>query len=474
MKFKSHSPLVLSLAFTFTACSTTQKAKEDINHTASLDHSTDGDSSAPAEVNPDEIDDSIDQELQASIEGHVPEIGSEQDEIGQAITQGLPVELNANVDRWIDYFTKKNPEAFQRFLDRGQPYKKMIVATLRDAGVPSELYYLAMIESGFVLNAHSHASAKGFWQFIPGSGRRYGLRVDGYVDERVDPWRATVAASLYLADLNNVFNSWYLAMAAYNAGEGRIMGAIMRGKTRDFWELVRKKALPSETMDYIPKVLAAYIVGKNPEKYGFRVPDAPSHEAFAGVTVPSPIKLSSIADETQIPLADLQKFNPHLKTGVTPQDAPNYKIWIPKRFEKDFKDSAGRLAEHRMTAKVQAPRIASETKIRSFHRVKRGEHLTSISTKYGVSVAQLKQMNNLRSNTLFRGQKLKVMTDKTAIAVATPAAKNDAGIYQVRRGDRLYSIAKKHGMTVAELKKINRLQRNSVKVGQILKVSRAG
>lgn len=478
MKFRSYSPLVLSLAFTFTACSTTQKAKEDINHTAELDHSLSPSESDAAEVNPDEIDDSIDQELQSSIEGHVPEIGSEGDEIGQAITQGLPVELNANVDRWIDYFTKKNPEAFQRFLDRGQPYKKMIVATLRDAGVPSELYYLAMIESGFVLNAHSIASAKGFWQFIPGTGRRYGLRVDGVVDERVDPWRATVAASLYLADLNNVFNSWYRAMAAYNAGEGRIMGAIMRGKTRDFWELVRKKALPSETMDYIPKVLAAYMVGKNPEKYGFRVPDAESHEAFAGVTVPSPIKLSSVADETQIPLADLQKFNPHLKTGVTPQDAATYKIWIPKRFETAFKDQASNLASHRMAAKASAPRIASEGKIRTFHRVKRGEHLTAISNKYGISVAELKKMNNLRGNTLFRGQKLKVMTDKTetAVAVSSQAAKASAesSTYRVRRGDRLYSIAKKHGMTVSELKKINKLQKNMVKVGQILRVSKAG
>ncbi|MES2744003.1 MAG: lytic transglycosylase domain-containing protein, partial [Bdellovibrionota bacterium] len=302
MKFKPFSPLMLSLAFTFTACSTTPKAKEDTNHnTADLDDGMNSVSSGPAEVNPDEIDDSIDQELQSSVDGHVPEIGTEDDEIGKAISQGLPVEINENVDRWIDYFANKNHDAFQRFLDRGQPYKKMIVATLRDSGVPSELYYLAMIESGFVLNAHSSASAKGFWQFIPGSGRRYGLRVDKFVDERVDPWRATVAASLYLADLNNVFNSWYLAMAAYNAGEGRIMGAIMRGKTRDFWELVRKKALPSETMDYIPKVLAAYMVGKNPEKYGFRVPDAASHEAFAGVTVPGPINLKSIADETTIP-----------------------------------------------------------------------------------------------------------------------------------------------------------------------------
>ena len=294
MKLTNITPLALSLAVVLTACKTTHYAKDDAN-TAELDNSSTA--GVAPEVQPEEIDDSIDQELQTSINGDVAEIGTEEDEINKALKAGIPVEINKAVDRWIDFFANKNHDAFQRFLDRGHPYKKMIVATLRDSGVPSELYYLAMIESGFVLQAHSSASAVGFWQFIPASGRRYGLRVDRFVDERRDPWRATVAASLYLADLNNVFNSWYLAMAAYNAGENRIMGAIMRGKTRDFWELVRLRVLPAETMDYIPKVLAAYIVGKDPAKFGFRVPDAESHEAFVGVTVPSPINLAAIANE---------------------------------------------------------------------------------------------------------------------------------------------------------------------------------
>lgn len=476
MKLTRVTPLVLSLAVTFTACKTTNAAKEEINHAELEDSSQNADS---AEVQPEEIDDSIDQELQTSINGEVPEIGAEEDEINKALKAGIPIEINKDVDRWIDFFANKNHDAFQRFMDRGQPYKKMIVATLRDSGVPSELYFLAMIESGFVLNAHSSASAVGFWQFIPASGRRYGLRVDNHVDERRDPWRATVAASLYLADLNNVFNSWYLAMAAYNAGESRIMGAIMRGKTRDFWELVRLKVLPSETMDYIPKVIAAYIVGKNPEKYGFRVPNQESHEAFVGVTVPSPINLSAVANETDIPLASLEKFNPHLKTGTTPGDISTYKIWIPKRYEDNFKDKASSLAEHRLATKAQAPRLASESKIRKFHRVKRGEHLNSIAQKYGVTLEQIKEINGLRSNTIFRGQKLKVMVEATEKAVAASAvpkspADTDGGIYRVRRGDKLHGIAKKFGMSVAELKKINKLHRNGVRVGQILKVSKAG
>ncbi|MBC7661864.1 MAG: LysM peptidoglycan-binding domain-containing protein [Chitinophagaceae bacterium] len=480
MKLTNITPLVLSLAaiLASTACRTTHRhAKVEVN-TAELE---DSNSAAVApEVQPDEIDDSIDQELQTSVNGEVAEIGTEEDEINKALKAGIPVEINKDVDRWIDFFANKNHDAFQRFIDRGQPYRKMIVATLRDSGVPSELYYLAMIESGFVLQAHSSASAVGFWQFIPASGRRYGLRVDRFVDERRDPWRATVAASLYLADLNNVFNSWYLAMAAYNAGENRIMSAIMRGKTRDFWELARLKVLPPETMDYIPKVLAAYIVGKNPEKYGFRVPKSESHEAFVGVTVPSPINLSAVADETEIPLESLQKFNPHLKSGVTPGDTSTYKIWIPKRFEDQFKDKADRLAEHRMAVKAESSRLAvGESRIRKFHRVKRGEHLNSIAQKYGVSVEQLKEINHLHSNTIFRGMKLKVMIDSTSEKVAASSKthveeSSEESVYRVRRGDRLHGIAKKFGITVAELKRLNNLRRNGVKVGQILKVSRAG
>ncbi len=487
MKLTNFSPLVISAAVLFTACATTKTAAqkqaknnapaEETTNTADLDEST---PQGPAEVNPDEIDDSIDSDLQTSANGKVATIGAEDDEISKAIKAGIPIEINKDVDRWIDFFANKNHDAFQRFLDRGQPYQNLVVATLRDAGVPSEMYYLAMIESGFVLQAKSSVAAVGFWQFMPATGRRYGLRVDKHVDERRDPWRSTVAASIYLSDLNNVFNSWYLAMAAYNAGEMRIMNAIMRGKSRDFWELVRQKVLPAETMDYIPKFLAAYMIGKNPEKYGFTISDAASHEAFIGVNVPSPIKLSAVAEQTSIPLEVIQKYNPHLKGGMTPSDTKTYKIWIPKRFETAFNDNAEKLEDHRMA--VREVKLA-EGKVRKFHRVRRGEHLNAIAAKYGLSLDELKEMNHLRSNVVHRGQKLRIVTDATESKVAKADDKASAGdddkddstsIYRVRRGDRLHGIAKKFGMTVAELKKINKLHRNAVRVGQILKVKEEG
>lgn len=159
----------------------------------------------------------------------------------------IPVELNQHVQVWIEYFTTRDKERFQRFLDRGQPYRDVVENTLEENDLPAELYYLAMIESGFRTNALSHAKAVGVWQFIPGTARRYGLRIDRHVDERRDPIRATEAAAKYLRDLYNVFGSWHLAMAAYNAGEIRVLRAVFKGRTRNFWELIEAKTLPRVT-----------------------------------------------------------------------------------------------------------------------------------------------------------------------------------------------------------------------------------
>jgi membrane-bound lytic murein transglycosylase D len=487
MKLKNLNPLFLSLCVALPyGCSTTSHEEES---TDIVEVEAEDDGSVQPEVEPTEIDEAIDDESTTRSAENVPEIGSEEDEINQALKHGIPIELNDKVEKWIDYFVNKNPEAFQRFMDRGQPYKKMIVAMLRDRGIPTELYYLAMIESGFMLHARSPMAAVGFWQFIPGTGRRYGLRVDNYVDERRDPRRATIAAAMYLSDLNNVFDSWYLALSAYNAGEMRIMNAIMRGKSRDFWQLVKDKQLPAETMDYIPKFMAALLIGTNPEKYGFRRPTAEANEELMAVNVPSPISLHTVSEYASVPLVTLQVANPHLVKGMTPPGTQNYKIWVPKTFVSNINDNQERLATARLNIaptriarieKAEAPAQVSRAS-RKFHRVKRGEHLAMIAEKYGMTVGQLKVFNRLKGSLIRPGMKLKLRGSDIEIADNSNSARSVAtadtkgsGTYRVRRGDNLHEIARRFGVTVSSLKKMNKLRRTDLRIGQVLKVARNG
>ena len=326
----------------------------------------------------------------------------------------IPVEINRNVRKWIRYFSVQDKERFQRFLDRGAIYKDTVQAILRENQVPVELYYLAMIESGYVTHAQSHAAAVGAWQFIKGTSTRYGLETNSYIDERRDIIRSTEAASKYLKGLNNVFQSWYLAMASYNAGEGRILGAILRGHGRDFWKLVELKALPPETRDYVPKFLAASIIGKNPQKYGFSISKVDVYPKVKGATVPGGVSLASISKVSQVSEATLKFLNPHLIRNVTPSNKVTYDIWVPQGKERAIANAQDVLYRSRKIEKRAARKIASSSKTRhkkkavSYHKVKAGERLALISRKYNVSIKALKRMNSLRGNTIFAGQRLKV------------------------------------------------------------------
>ena len=244
----------------------------------------------------------------------------------------IKVAEHKDVDKWLKYFTVKDRERFQRFLNRGAKYSQLVHDTLKEEGVPAELYYLAMIESGFSTSARSWASAVGIWQFIRGTGRRYGLKINRYVDERKDPVRATRAAARYLASLYRVYQSWELAMAAYNAGEGRVLGAIMRGHTRDFWELSRKKLLPKETRNYVPKMMAAVKIGQNLNRYNFVSKNSNPYLKPAAVKVPAAVRLKDVAKIAGVSTSTITALNPHIRRGVTPPGKSAYTIWMPKGF----------------------------------------------------------------------------------------------------------------------------------------------
>ncbi|SMF28523.1 LysM peptidoglycan-binding domain-containing protein [Pseudobacteriovorax antillogorgiicola] len=409
------------------------------------------------EVVPDEIDEVIESTVEKPRTEPPPPIGTEKDEINESLEQGIPLEINAEVQRWIEVFTGSHRDMFQRYLNRGERFKPMIITTLRDQGVPTELYYLAMIESGFSTHAYSHAKALGLWQFIAGTGKRYGLRIDRYVDERRDPIRATISASMYLNDLNNVFDSWYLAMAAYNAGELRILRAIMKAKTRDFWQLARGNYLPDETMNYIPKFLAALTIGSNPEKYGFTIEPATDIPPLVSVKVPSPVKLDQIAKLSGVSLKELKENNPHIRRNMTPPGLKEYRLWVPEYERAQVLAVQDGLKTHRLKISSSQRKVA-----RRYHRVRRGETLASISRRYGLTIRQLKARNGLRSNRIYAGSRLIIRDSKSTER------------YRVRRGDNLNLIARKFNTSVRNIKRLNNLKSTRIYAGQILKVRPRG
>jgi membrane-bound lytic murein transglycosylase D len=377
-----------------------------------------------------------------------------------AITK-IPVPENEHVQKWIRYFTEKDRERFQRFLNRGDHYRNVVEDMLEENDLPAELYYLAMIESGFRTNAYSTAKAAGVWQFIPDTARRYGLRVDRYVDERRDPIRATEAAAKYLRDLYNAFGSWHLAMAAYNAGEIRVLRAVFKGKSRDFWTLIEKKVLPSETANYVPKFAAVALIGQNPEKYGFKVEGNETFPDLEMVEAPGSLPLSSVASIAGLPLSELRRLNPNIRGASLPPGS-GYEIWLPTKVLAKRAGIKAQLAAATSPRKGAKPsrEIAST---RSYHVVKRGETLASIARKYKISVAHLKRINHHPGNRILAGAKLRINS-------GTYRSSNLVR-YKVRKGDNLIIIAKRFGVPVREIKRSNQLKRSKILVGQTLTIS---
>jgi membrane-bound lytic murein transglycosylase D len=351
----------------------------------------------------------------------------------------IPIEINRNVSQWIKFFTEREKEMTQRYFDRGEALRPHIEAILKENEVPPELYYLAMIESGFVPHAKSHAKAVGVWQFMPGTGRNYGLQVNSHVDERRNWIKSTEAAASYLKDLNNVFGSWYLALAAYNAGEHRIVRSIMKGKTRDFWALAEAGLLPKETLNYVPKFLAAHIVGKNMKRFGFdnTVKEENKWDPFETVSVPSGARLTDLANVSGVPIEVLKRWNFDLIKGVTPAArSGTVDIYIPKQHLAAFEAKKDEIASLRRYPNGSDPRsFASAGKSSGgsgyeIYVVRRGDSLSQISKKIGTSVRTIMKVNGIRRGRIHPGQRLKfyppnssAKSEKSVRRVATEGKK---------------------------------------------------
>jgi len=254
----------------------------------------------------------------------------------QTLKIDVPVACNKQVKAYLVYFTTERKNTIRKYLARSTRYLPMIREVFQEHGLPEDLAYLAMIESGFNPHAYSHAHACGMWQFIQGTGRRYGLAINKYVDERRDPVKSTHAAAQYLLDLYKQFGSWYLAAASYNCGENRVQREIDGGNHKNFWDLSSNQCLPKETKNYVPQMIAATIIAKNPERFGFKqVPYQPRLQ-YDTIKVNGPTSLKVAAVACNAPAEEMAFLNPELRKGVTPPDQNHYVLKVPKNSKELF------------------------------------------------------------------------------------------------------------------------------------------
>jgi membrane-bound lytic murein transglycosylase D len=373
----------------------------------------------------------------------------------------LPMVDNQYVRREIESFTGKERDQFIEGYRRSGRYRPMILTKLEQAGLPSQLSWLPMVESWFKVRAYSRASAVGMWQFISSTGLRYGLTRDNWVDERFHPEKATDAAIGYLSDLHGMFGDWPKALAAYNCGEARVARLQRRSQTEylDFWDLY--ELLPRETRRYVPRLFAAIAIIEDPEKYGMTLPtpDEPDTDVVT-VTVGRAVQLEKLDSVLELPPGTLADLNPELRYKGTPKRS--YELLIPGE------------SEEKLVAAIDSiPEWKPPQTQYLVHRVSRGQTLSVIARRYGTSVSAIMRTNNLRSaNRIREGQQLRIPVAGSASVRQVSRTAVD-GVHTVRRGDTLGAIARAYGTTVSRLKSDNGLSSNIIHPGQELRVGEA-
>jgi membrane-bound lytic murein transglycosylase D len=393
------------------------------------------------------------------------EMTTAREEVASAIptvNSDVPIVVNDAVLRVVAAFQSGTlHDKIAAGLSRSGRYVPMIQSIFAEEGLPVDLAWIAFIESSFLPHARSPRSAHGVWQFMPRTGRQYGLKSNGVVDERSDPEKATRAAAKYLTYLHEIFGDWYLVMAAYNAGEGKILRAMEKTGARDFWQLASTSAIRKQTQNYVPAFLASVLISKDPSHYGFDVVLAPPL-AFDTVRLDRPVDIHSLTHGTDIAYEDLEMLNPELRSPITPRQDEGYDLKVPPGTRESV-----------LLAYAAAP--TAKPQAFATHVAKKGDTLPRIAKKYGVSVTALASANSLTTRSkVSKGQEImvpqkvaaastgtktpkvkKAAAPKTTKVAAAPPAKKKS--YRVKDGDTLYQIAVHHGVTVAEILAINGL-----------------
>ena len=421
------------------------------------------------QVDPDDSPGLLQQreDLRFTIAKRIIEIYSSRLTVVNGYHKAIPLTTNRYVERAVKQFQGPERKFFLQSYRRSGRYRPAIVKALKKAGLPEDLSWLPLIESGFNIRAFSKARALGLWQFIASTGYKYGLERNRWIDERMDPEKATQAAISYLKELHQIFGDWTTALAAYNCGEGTVLRCIRTQRVNyldNFWDLYEK--LPRETASYVPRFLAVLHIIQDPQKYGFSLPPVDPPMEADEVPVEKPVHLETIAKVLNVPCRELLDLNPELKRYSTP--ARSYDLRVPK--------GKGDLLLAKLPSipawKPQIPEFV-------YHRVRQGEVLSLIARKYRTTVTAIMRVNRLRSSRYLRvGWRLKIPAGRRYILEQQPVTRQPSAEtvqqvpvkrkYVVKKGDSLWRIARRFGTTTDAIKKANSLRNADLSIGQVL------
>ncbi len=385
----------------------------------------------------------------------------------------IPVVYNKAVKKWINYFTGRGRKHFEKYSERAGRYAPTLSKILKDNSMPQDLIYLAMAESGFRTSAKSWAKAVGPWQFMPYTGRKFGLRVDWYIDQRRDPFYATQAAANYLKTLYNMFGSWELAAAGYNAGEGKISRAIKRYKTKNFWQIRKGRYLKAETKNYVPKIMALAIIGKNLRSFGFHEIDYHEPLHFDEIVVDKKTDLYRVAENLNIDFEELKRLNPEIRRWYIPDDAETYRLRVPEGMKgrwaeccqqqnheaSDFQTyvvkSGARLEDVARKFKLPLEVLASlNPELSTGKQHKRG---TFVKLPFRMGQSKRHEMYaDLYELPRKRVRRRRAYRRRIASALRRgDTIDNPSEYYVVKKGDSLWSVSRKTGVSLDTLIKTN-------------------
>ncbi|MDQ3534207.1 MAG: LysM peptidoglycan-binding domain-containing protein [Bacteroidota bacterium] len=408
------------------------------------------------------------------------------------LESSIPLNFNTKVKSFIDYFTVRDREYSKMILRRMEVYFPIFEYYLKKHNMPDELKYLAVVESGLNPKAISRVGATGLWQFMGPTGRQYQLRQDQFIDERMDPYKATEAACLYMKDLYRMFDDWELALAAYNSGPGNVRKAIRKsGYKNGFWAIYDN--LLKETRSYVPQFVAVIYTLNYAAEHNLFVEYEKEYALRADtVLLNQSLSLKPLAEHLNICIEDLERLNPEIKRGTLPDHVKNYPLRIPSDKKEYLAENRSSILDSiRHFGQIESELIAKTTPIPSnapapgngkvIYKVKSGDALGKIADKYNVSLSDIKKWNNLSNNIIRPGQNLTVyVKGGNSNSLNNQLANNDKKepikiadpkIYRVQPGDTLWDISKKHNnISVDQIKKLNNLKDNNIKVGQKLVV----